>query len=289
MNILTIQSQVAYGHVGNSAAVFALQRIGCEAWPIPTVLLSNHPGYGASRGAPVDPSLIRANIEGVGAVGALARCDGVLTGYLGAAEVGEAVLDAALGVKALNPRALWCCDPVMGDNGRVYARPGVVEFLRDRAAPEADILTPNLFELELLTGAPASSLEAAAGAMRALALRGARAVVVTSFDRETPADALDTLALDATGLWRVRVSRAGRSFEGAGDLFSALFLAAYLERRAAGEALAFAAARVAGVLTRTQAEGSRELALIAAQDELVCPTLAVAAERLGPGVGEAAR
>lgn len=266
MNILTLQSQVVFGHVGNSAAAFALQRIGCEAWAIPTVQLSNHPGYGQARGAPVEPSLIEAFLDGLDAVGALARCQGVLTGYLPSARTGEAALDAARRAKASG--AVWLCDPVFGDEGRVYARPGVVEFLRERAAPEADILTPNLFELETLTGEAAADLAGARAAMETLRAQGARVVVCTSFDRETPDDSIDALALDEDGFWRARAARFERRFEGAGDLFAALFLAAYLETRSTAAALARANAGVAATLAATFASGERELALVAAQDAM---------------------
>jgi pyridoxine kinase len=235
VTILTLQSQVAYGHVGNSAAAFALQRVGCEAVAVPTVLLSNHPGYGQSRGAPVAPSLIADMIEGLDAVGALARCEGVLTGYLPSAETGAAVLDAALRAQATG--AIWLCDPVFGDEGRVYARAGVMEFLRDAAIPRADIATPNLFELETLTGLRVGDLHSARAAMAALRGRGPRAVLCTSFERETPAGALDVLALDDGGLWRARTARLDRRFDGAGDLFAALFLAAWLDTRATAPAL----------------------------------------------------
>lgn len=280
MNLLSIQSHVAYGHVGNSAAVFALQRLGCEVWPVHTVLLSNHPGYGQSRGAPVEPSLVEACVEGIAALGELAHCDGALTGYLTTPEIAEAALACVRLLKGANPAARWCCDPVMGDHGRIYARPGVVDFFRERALPEADVITPNLFELEQLAGAVVTDLASARAAMAGLAARGPRVVVVTSFDRQTPADALDCLALADGVLWRVRVARAPRAFEGAGDLFSALFFARWLSTGEAGAALAAAAAALSGVIAATERAGARELALIAAQDELVAPSLTLAAERV---------
>lgn len=272
MNILTLQSQVAYGHVGNSAAAFALQRVGCEAWAAPTVLLSNHPGYGQARGGPVDASLIEAMVEGLEAVGALERCEGVLTGYLPSPEVGEATLAAALRTRAVSAAkgraAVWLCDPVFGDEGRVYARAGVLDFLRERALPEADVVTPNLFELETLTGTTIASLAQARRAMAALRAQGPAIVVCTSFDRETPAGSLDALALDASGLTRARMPRFERRFEGSGDLFSALFLAALLESGDSGAALGRACAGVAATLEATMATGARELRLVAAQDAM---------------------
>ena len=132
VNILSIQSHVAYGHVGNAAATFPLQRIGVEVWPIHTVQFSNHTGYGAWTGRVFDAALITEVVQGIAARGVLGRCDGVLSGYMGSAETGAAILDAVAQVKAANPQARYCCDPVIGDVGRgVFVRPGIPEFMRD--------------------------------------------------------------------------------------------------------------------------------------------------------------
>src|ERR1700732_3653711 len=158
MNILSIQSAVSYGHVGNSAAVFPLQRLGFEVWPVNTLQYSNHPGYGAFRGRVFEPAHVAEVITGIAERGVLGTCDAVLSGYLGDAATGEAVLDAVSRVKAANPAALYCCDPVIGDSGTgVYVRPGVAEFFQQRGLPAADIVTPNQFELEHLTGSAAAS------------------------------------------------------------------------------------------------------------------------------------
>src|SRR5262249_48598579 len=159
MRLLSIQSHVAFGHVGNSAAVFPLQRLGCEVWPIHTVQFSNHTGYGAWKGRVFDADIIRAVVEGITDRGALPTCDGLLSGYMGSAETGAAILDATAAVKAANPLALYCCDPVIGDVGRgVFVRPGVPEFMRDAAVPAADIVTPNQFELDYLSGRGSTTL-----------------------------------------------------------------------------------------------------------------------------------
>jgi pyridoxine kinase len=131
MNLLSINSHVSHGHVGNAAAVFALQRLGCEVWPIHTVMFSNHPGHGSFRGEPVHAAALRELVRGIEERGVLARCDGVLSGYLGRAETGAVVLEALAKVKAVNAAARYCCDPVIGDAGRgVYVGEDVAEFLR---------------------------------------------------------------------------------------------------------------------------------------------------------------
>ena len=151
---------MAYGHVGNSAAVFPLQRLGHEVWPVITVHFSNHTGYGAWRGPLLDPDDVREVIAGIDDRGALAGVDAVLSGYQGDSAVGAVILDAVARVKSLNPNAVYCCDPVMGDVGRgMFVRPGIPEFMRDTVVPAADILTPNHFELDFLAGVDTTSMD----------------------------------------------------------------------------------------------------------------------------------
>src|SRR5437868_5794790 len=173
MNILSIQSHVAYGHVGNAAATFPLQRIGVEVWPIHTVQFSNHTGYGAWTGRVFEAALIGELVDGIAARGVLGTCDGVLSGYMGSADTGAAILDAVARVKAANPSARYCCDPVIGDVGRgVYVRADVPEFMRECALPAADIVTPNQFELDLLSGTATATLAGALSAVEGLRARG---------------------------------------------------------------------------------------------------------------------
>ncbi|MFC7543031.1 pyridoxal kinase [Siccirubricoccus deserti] len=120
MNILSIQSWVAYGHVGNASAVFPLQRLGAEVWAVNTVQFSNHPGHGGFRGQVFSGGLVRDCVQGIAERGVLPQCDAVLSGYIGEAGIGGAVVDAVRQVKSANPRALYCCDPVIGDAGRIY-------------------------------------------------------------------------------------------------------------------------------------------------------------------------
>ena len=162
--ILSIQSAVAYGHVGNSAAVFPLQRLGFEVWPVNTVLFSNHTGYGAWRGRVVALDWVEEIIEGIAERGAIPRTRAVLSGYLGDPSLGEAVLRTVARVRAERPDMLYACDPVMGDEGRgFFVKPGIPEFFRDHAVPAADIVTPNQFELAWLAGRPVAGVDGRAG------------------------------------------------------------------------------------------------------------------------------
>ena len=248
MNILSIQSWVAFGHVGNASAVFPLQRLGAEVWAINTVQFSNHTGYGSWRGQVFPASLIRDCVGGIEERGVMTRCDAVLSGYMGDAEIGEAIFDAAGRVRAANAKAVWCCDPVIGDVGRgVFVRPGIPEFFRDRALPAADIATPNQFELEWLTGGPVTDLAGAKAAVTRLQASGRpRCVLVTSLQIEdTPAGAVELLAAEGGGFWRLRTPKLRLSVNGAGDAIAALFLLHRQRSGSAAEALSAAASSYA--------------------------------------------
>jgi len=274
MNILSIQSWVAYGHVGNAAALFPLQRLGAEVWAINTVQFSNHTGYGNWTGDVFTEAQIAGLIAGVETRGVLSECDAVLSGYMGDASIGAAIVAAAGRVRAVNARALYCCDPVIGDFGRgVFVRPKVPEFMRDRAVPVADIVTPNQFELEWLTGKTVTTLASARAATADLRARGPATVLVTSLRTdETPDDAIDMLAGDRHGDWLVRMPLLPIEANGAGDATAALFLFHMLAGRGTAGALAASASSIWGLLRRTAEAGSRELRLVAAQDEFVTPS-----------------
>ncbi len=274
MNVLTVQSHVAYGHVGNASAVFCLQRLGIEAWPVHTVQFSNHTGYGQWRGRVYDGTSVDELVEGVADRGVLGGCDAVLSGYLGSADVGHAVVGAVARVKEANPDAVYCCDPVMGDVGRgVFVRPGVPELVRDVAVPAADLVTPNHFELDLLAGTTTRTLQEVKDAVARVQACGPRTVLTTSLVADdTPAGSLDLLVSQDGRHARVRTPELAVSVNGAGDAVAALFLAHWLRTRDPVQALGAAASSVFGVLRRTQEAGSRELLLVAAQEELVAPT-----------------
>src|SRR5690349_1135732 len=274
MNILSIQSHVAYGHVGNASAVFPMQRLGVEVWPIHTVQFSNHTGYGSWKGRVFDGPAIEELVEGIAERGVLERCDGVLSGYMGSADIGNAILSAVARVRSLNPQALYCCDPVIGDVGRgIFVRPGIPEFMREKAVPAADIVTPNQFELNYLSGHATETLGDIKQAVSAVQRLGPRAVLVTSVEtQETPADSIDLVAGEGGRFWRVRTPKLSLSVNGAGDAIAALFFVHYARSRSAPTALAEASASVYGLPKRTQEPGSREILTIAAQDEFVAPT-----------------
>jgi len=278
LHILSIQSWVAYGHVGNASAVFPLQRLGAEVWTINTVQFSNHTGYGHWTGQVYTGAQVRDLVDGIAARDVLRHCDAVLSGYMGDAGIGEAIVHAVTRVRGENPNAVYCCDPVIGDvEEGVYVRPGIEEFLHDHALPQADIATPNRFELERLTGLSCGTLAEAKSAAIALAsmLRpdGLRSVLLTSLDSsDTPGDHLDLLAAEAGRCHLLRTPRLPVAVNGAGDAIAALFLFHRLQSGNPVAALEAAGSAVHGLLKRTAEAGSREILTVAAQQEFVSPS-----------------
>lgn len=270
--ILSIQSWVAYGHVGNAAAVFPLQCLGFDVWPVHTVQFSNHTGYGVWRGQVMSVDHIRDVIEGIGERGALAGCRAVLSGYLGAPELGQAVLDAVQTVRALRPDALYACDPVMGDDGRgFFVREGIPAFFAEKAVGAADIMTPNRFELEQLTGLPVTDIPSALAATAALRARGPKIVAVTSLPVAGDDAQLAVLADCAEGAWHVATPRLPVNLNGTGDAFTALLLGHYLKTGRVDVALGSAVATLFAVIEATANAGVRELRLIPSQDAIRNP------------------
>jgi len=264
MNILSIQSEVVHGHVGNAVARFALQRLGHEVWSLPTVLLSSHAGYATVAGEALSADLLRRLVGGLDANGWLAQCDAVLSGYLGHVEQAGVVADAVRRVKAANPKALYCLDPVFGDAGRAYAKPGVAEAMARELLPLADIVTPNAFELGSLASIPIRSADDAREAARRL---GRPIVVATS----VPANdgRIGTLAVEAGEAWLAATPLLENPPHGSGDLLAALFLGHRLAGRALDDALARATSAVFHILSASA--GLQELALIAQQELIVAP------------------
>jgi len=273
VQVLSIQSSVAFGHVGNSAAVFPLQRLGHEVWPVNTVHFSNHTGYGAWRGPLLDPADVREVIAGIDDRGALAGVDAVLSGYQGDPAVGAVILDAVARVKSLNPEAVYCCDPVMGDVGRgMFVRPGIPEFMRDTVVPAADVLTPNHFELDFLAGATTATMADVLAAADDVRARGPRDLLVTSvLVEDTPADSLDVVAVSDDGAWAVTTPLLPITPNGCGDVTAALYLAHLTTTGSPARALSLTTATVFAVLERTLAAGTREIQLVAAQDAIAEP------------------
>ena len=278
MSIVSIQSSVAYGHVGNSAAVFPLQRLGVEVWPVSTVVFSNHTGYGEWRGPLLPADDVRAVIRGVGERGAFGEVEAVLSGYQGGEEIGGVILEAVAAVKAANPSAIYACDPVMGNaTSGCFVNPAIPVLLREQVVPRADLITPNQFELGYLTGDEDGSRTrtmpetlAAVGTVRAT---GPSTVLVTSVLRpDAPEDTVEMLAVHGDAAWVVQTPLLPlAATNGSGDVTAALFTAHLLSTGDAKVALERTASSVFDLLDNTLASGRRELQLVQSQETIAHP------------------
>ena len=224
-NILSIQSAVAYGHVGNSAAVFPLQRIGHEVWPVYTVNYSNHTGYGAWEGPIIPASDVAAVISGIRDRGAFPLIDGILTGYQASPDVADVIVSTVRDIKAENPSALYACDPVMGNaKSGCFVPDAIPPLFRSTIVPAADIITPNQFELGYLVEQDVVDLDSTLKAVDAAREMGPSTVLVTSVARpDAPQDAIEMVAVDDSGAWIIRTPRLPFKRNGSGDVTAALF------------------------------------------------------------------
>ena len=272
--ILSIQSSVAYGHVGNSAVTFPLMRMGVDVWPVNTVHFSNHTGYQTWRGPLLGAADLHDVVHGIDERGVLGEVDAVLSGYQGGDDIGAMILEAVALVKLRNPAAIYCCDPVLGDaDVGSYVLPGIAEFMREQVVPAAQIITPNQFELTCLTGLPVATLEDVVDAADAARGLGPDIVLITSVvRRDARPGTIEMVAVDGAGAWLVSTPQLARTFTGSGDVTAATFLAAQLRLQDMPRALAHTAAVIYGLLAITDALGRSELALIAAQEEFIRPS-----------------
>ncbi|AQQ15828.1 Pyridoxamine kinase [Corynebacterium glaucum] len=303
MNILSIRSAVAYGHVGNSAAVFPLQRIGHEVWPVYTVNYSNHTGYGQWQGPIIPAADVASVIAGVGERGAFSLIDALLSGYQGSSEIAEVIVDAVAQVKEANPAAIYACDPVMGNaKSGCHVADDIPPLLRSKVVPVADVITPNQFELGYLVEQDATDLDSTLRAAAAAREMGPSVVLVTSVERpDAPEDVVEMIAVDDAGAWIVQTPRLPFKRNGSGDVTAALFTGHYLNAGAAGaagesasaggaasagetvpiaEALAKTASSVYDMLKLTFEADSRELKLVEAQEFYANPRMQFSVEAL---------
>ncbi|MDR3334331.1 MAG: pyridoxal kinase PdxY [Treponema sp.] len=286
MAVLSIQSHVVYGYAGNTAAVFPMQRLGREVWAVNTVEFSNHTGYDAWQGQVLGAALVKDLVQGLAERKVLEKCDAVLSGYLGDADVGQAIMEAVRKVKGIQPGALYCCDPVMGDVGRgFYVKPGIPEIFKNEVIALADLVTPNQFELEALTGLDTGTIENARKAIDLLHAKGPRIVLVTSYrGKDRNGAHIDMLVSDGSAVYRTRTPElpfdTGTTMSGSGDLTASVFLSHYLETADSKQTLEQTTASVYGIMKATFDAQSRELLTIQAQEELVAPSSHFEAVRL---------
>ena len=262
--ILSIQSQVAHAGVGNSIAVFAMQRLGVRVIALPTTLLGRRPDRGDPGGGPLPKETLKSLLEGLDADGALANIGAVISGYVGDAEQVEIILDAVERVRAQSPGAVYVCDPVLGDDGRSYVSPDIADAIINGLVPRADWLTPNFFEFGMATNREIKTLDAA----RDVARYVGRPVLVSSIPSE---NGVGVLYAAPGGDWYCETPLLPSAPKGAGDLLTALFTARRIKGEAPAVALEASVGALYDVLVRTLALQRDEIAVIEAQDLLVEP------------------
>jgi pyridoxine kinase len=277
MSVISIQSQVAYGHVGNSAAMFPMQMHGIDVVAVPTTLLSNRPGYPTIRGRVLDAQLVSDLLLGIEERGAVETSQMILSGYLGSPEIAAVVAEFVARAKARNPKLAYCCDPVLGDRDRgLFVHADIPPLVRDLMCPLADIITPNHFEFEWLCGAKTTTSDQMIAQAQTLLGRGPSTVVVTSAELEdTPNDEIETLAVERTEdgfkAWRVRAPKLPISPSGTGDLFASLLVSTRISGADTPEALGHAASAIFAVLERTAIRGTEEMRIVESAELLVHP------------------
>ncbi|MCL2214646.1 MAG: pyridoxal kinase PdxY [Treponema sp.] len=302
MAILSIQSHVVYGYAGNTAAVFPMQRLGHSVWAINTVEFSNHTGYGVWRGKVLEAELVKELVLGLEERGALRDCDALLSGYLGDAATGRIIIDTVKKVRKYSPSALYACDPVMGDTGRgFYVKPEIAQIIKDELVPLADIVCPNQFELQVLTGINIENIKDALKAVNKLHETGPSVVLVTSFREKQKNDIegeIPQLGMIASMRKSVSDTAAimcktttpelplGGDIAGTGDMTTAVFLSRYLETKNIIKTLELCTASVYSILEASYKTASQEylkpieLKIIKNQEQFVTPLRFFKAEKI---------
>lgn len=283
--VLTIQSHVAFGHVGNSAATLPLQLLGIQPIVVNTVQFSNHTGYGEFKGQVFSASHIKDVLEGLGARGILQRCSAVLSGYLGDADIGEEILKTVEEIRRDNPTMTYLCDPVMGDVGRgVFVRPGIPEFLSEHAVKMASIITPNHFEYELIANQIFANVEEVVEHAKSqiASSKHLKAIIITSLRLpDLPEDRLETLLVTKESAWLIETPYHDLEPlpNGMGDTFSAILLGHLLNKQSITEATQNAVSSLYSLVTHTQ-QGNRDLPLIAKQSVIKTPEIRFEARKI---------
>lgn len=256
--VLSIQSQVVGARVGNSVAAFAMERLGVRVLQAPTTLLGRRPDHGPPGGGPIPAETLAALLDGLAADGIFAEVDAVLTGYLGTPEHVAVILDTVTRIRAANPKAIFVCDPVLGDEGKLFVSDAIADAMLNGLWQHADWLTPNAFELGLLTGRTVDSLNAARDAAR----RIGKPVLCSSI---RTALGMGNLLSQPTGDWFCETARLPRAPKGTGDLLSALYVGRRIRGDAPAIALEGATGSVYDVIVRSIAAESEDLLLPEAQ------------------------
>lgn len=259
MTVLSIQSSVIFGYVGNNIARPVLQTLGYDVWCVDTVNFSNHPGYGSFTGSVKEAHKIQEEINGLANLDILGECDAILSGYLGEVETAKTVSRTIELIKEQNETAIYLLDPVIGDDGQIYVKNGLIEAFKNELLPKADVILPNQSELGWLSGLKINDVSSLKTASKYLIKCGAKTVVVTGIPE---IETLTNYVVTSDAFWAISTPKLNRKFNGTGDLFSSLFTGAFLQTKDLYNALNFATEGCSIVVRETQKKDSKELSVL---------------------------
>ena len=259
MTVLSIQSSVIFGYVGNNIARPVLQTLGYDVWCVDTVNFSNHPGYGSFTGSVKEAHKIQDEINGLANLDILGECDAILSGYLGEVETAKTVSRTIELIKEQNETAIYLLDPVIGDDGQIYVKNGLIEAFKNELLPKADVILPNQSELGWLSGLKINDVSSLKTASKYLIKCGAKTVVVTGIPE---IETLTNYVVTSDSFWAISTPKLNRKFSGTGDLFSSLFTGAFLQTKDLYNALNFATEGCSIVVRETQKKDSKELSVL---------------------------
>ena len=277
MTVLSIQSSVSFGYVGNSVAIPTLQKLGHDCWYIHTVYFSNHPGHERFSGEFATPKSINKKIQNISEIRGLDNCKAVLSGYLGLPSNAEVVASAVDYVKKLDDSRLYILDPVIGDDGKVFVKKGIRSSIRDILLPRADFVIPNMSELSWLSGQDVNNYSAMIAAACNLLKSGPKAVFVTGRVENLQ---IANYAISEEGVWRAAGQFINQKFNGTGDFFSALVTGLLLNGYKIDEVLSAATAACELITFETQKKRAKELAVITALQKMEIDEIGVRVEKI---------
>ncbi|KAJ9469221.1 Pyridoxal kinase [Diplonema papillatum] len=269
--VLSMQSHVVHGYVGNKCASFPLQLLGVEVDVLNTVHFSNHTGYPSFKGSRLDGSDLRNIVQGLVDNGLAHGYTHLLTGYIGSADLLSSIEDVIKTLRGLNPKLFYTCDPVLGDNGKLYVSPEMLPLFKELIR-HADLLTPNQFEAEALSDIKINTIDDAIRVCDHFHAKGVSRVVITSLEVAEYKDTLAIVSSEAHGIRKqklasitpvtppeepqrsiITVPKLDHYFTGTGDLMSALILGWVALEPGLDNAMSKAVGTVQAVIKKTAA------------------------------------